>query len=74
MKAELPEDEEDIREVVYKNTLTLARKYFEICRDSSIIPEHGLQKVVYDLGKNVNTFKEGDLRRQIREALKYLNI
>jgi len=47
----------EMRRENYKSVLNEARKYYLTCKGIGIIPEKGLQKVIYDLGKRVSINK-----------------
>ena len=53
----------------YKTVLEKAKDYFEFCNDLNLIPEKGLQKVVYDLGKKVRGPGEKNITRRNRHFL-----
>ena len=51
----------------YKSALKEAREYYLSCKGVGIIPEKGLQKVVYDLGKKISVNKEKAAKKSAAE-------
>ena len=64
---------ESMREA-YKSALNEARKYYLTCEGTGIIPEKGLQKVVYDLGKRVRPISEQNSNRKFLAGMEGFNI